>query len=329
MRGTDVSIVDAARIVKNILDTKRPNCEISNISYLSKFVSFGEIHFQSLRSVPLSCALNLYLEKKSYLKPHSMHDIKRVFRRILRMRPALKSAGVSNIGADCLENYLEEIFATPSQFNKARIVLHGFFNFCLRKNFCAENPLSKIPPKKVIEAEIFPLSIPQIKALLANSAAMYGGSCAPACGIMLFAGIRPNEARRMLWGDIDFTERIIRIRRRSSKTGGARQVELHNVLKTWLSPRKKSPEEKICPPGFDAKWKAVRGASGFKGVWVQDVLRHTYASYHAKKFRDLPRLQTDMGHFDLSLLRSRYVNAARISRADADAFFSAKKLFNS
>ncbi|MBO7521975.1 MAG: hypothetical protein J6T16_07020, partial [Opitutales bacterium] len=81
------------------------------------------------------------------------------------------------------------------------------------------------------------------------------------------------------------------------------------------------------PPNFDIKWKAVRDASGFKGVWVQDVLRHTYASYHAKKFRDLPRLQADMWHFDLSLLRSRYLNTACISRAGADAFFRAKKLF--
>ena len=133
----------------------------------------------------------------------------------------------------------------------------------------------------------------------------------------------------MLWADIDFTERIVRVRRASSKTGGGRQVEMHSVLKAWLAPRKKSPEEKICPANFEAKWKAVRDVAGFKGAWVQDVLRHTYASYHAKKFRDLPRLQTDMVHFDLSLLRSRYVNTSRVSRADAAAFFSAKKLFNS
>ncbi len=75
------------------------------------------------------------------------------------------------------------------------------------------------------------------------------------------------------------------------------------------------------PPELAARWKLIRDASGFRGVWVQDVLRHTYASYHAKLFRDLPRLQVNMGHRDISLLSSRYVNMSEIAKADAEKFF--------
>ncbi len=63
-------------------------------------------------------------------------------------------------------------------------------------------------------------------------------------------------------------------------------------------------------------------ASGFKGLWVQDVLRHTYASYFAKRYSDFPRLQLNMGHRDISLLRSRYVNMQNISKSDAADFFN-------
>ena len=67
-------------------------------------------------------------------------------------------------------------------------------------------------------------------------------------------------------------------------------------------------------------------SSGFRGRWVQDVLRHTYASFHAKNYADLPRLQLNMGHRDLSLLHSRYINMHGISRADAKRFFEPKNV---
>ena len=60
----------------------------------------------------------------------------------------------------------------------------------------------------------------------------------------------------------------------------------------------------------------------FERRWVQDVLRHTYASFHAKNYADLPRLQLNMGHRDLSLLRSRYINMRGISRVEAKSFFN-------
>lgn len=93
------------------------------------------------------------------------------------------------------------------------------------------------------------------------------------------------------------------------------------ALKRILAKYKSDGKSAICPPDWNRKWKNIREESGFKGTWVQDVLRHTYASYFAKRYRDLPRLQLNMGHRDLSLLRSRYVNMVGIKKSDAKAFF--------
>ena len=93
------------------------------------------------------------------------------------------------------------------------------------------------------------------------------------------------------------------------------------VLKKWLHPLRKEGEIKICPKDWLRKWKRLRDDAGFKHIWVNDVLRHTYASYFAKRNRDLPRLQLNMGHRALSLLRSRYVNMVGIKKSDAKAFF--------
>ena len=49
------------------------------------------------------------------------------------------------------------------------------------------------------------------------------------------------------------------------------------------------------------------------------VCRHSFATYHAVLFRNLPELQLEMGHRDTSLLRSRYMVPAH--RRDAVAFW--------
>ena len=50
--------------------------------------------------------------------------------------------------------------------------------------------------------------------------------------------------------------------------------------------------------------------------WRQDVCRHSFASYHAAKYRNLHELQLQMGHRDSTLLRTRYlvVPAARTAK---------------
>ena len=49
------------------------------------------------------------------------------------------------------------------------------------------------------------------------------------------------------------------------------------------------------------------------------VCRHSFATYHAVLFRNLPELQLEMGHRNTSLLRSRYMVPAH--RRDAVAFW--------
>lgn len=82
-------------------------------------------------------------------------------------------------------------------------------------------------------------------------------------------------------------------------------------------------QKKDYTPNWQNKWKQIRNAAGFAGQWIQDVLRHTYATYHVKHYKNMPLLQLNMGHRDQSLLRARYVNMQGISAAEAKAFFTA------
>ena len=214
---------------------------------------------------------------------------------------------------------------SASQFNKGRTMLHGLFEFALRREWCDKNPIKRIERKKVVEKEILPLKLSETKQLI-KTAQNESPEYAIVAALLVYAGIRPREVRRLTWRDIDTEEKTITVRSQCSKTGGVRQVEIPPVLNRLLITHKSENCSPICPADWQRRWRKIRDNSGFRGHWVQDVLRHTYASFHAKNYADLPRLQLNMGHRDLSLLRSRYVNMHGISRAEAKSFFDPKNV---
>ncbi|MDY6069190.1 MAG: tyrosine-type recombinase/integrase, partial [Opitutales bacterium] len=218
--------------------------------------------------------------------------------------------------------WLNCAFATPSQYNKGRAMLHAFFEFALRREWCDKNPIKQILRKKVIEKEILPLKLSEIRRIIANAKKENNGIYLPAVALLVFAGIRPREVRKLTWQDIDLQENTITIRSQCSKTGGVRQVEIMPQLKRILLSYTAQTQQKICPANWQRRWRKIRNHSGFSGRWVQDVLRHTYASFFAKRFKDLPRLQLNMGHSNQMLLCHRYINMRNISRFEAEKFFN-------
>ena len=333
LEGTGVSILDAARLIRNALDAMQEDGKLglTPLQFCSKIIETGKRHIR-VAEMSVEGGFALYLETKRHLRQESFSDIRYLGNRLLKAKPELAAHNFSEITLAECEAWLLSEFETSSQFNKARTMLHGLFEFALRREWCDRNVAKLIEKRKVIEKEIKPLTLKDAKKLLKTSQQPKYRDCSASVGLLLFAGIRPREVRRLEWRDIDLAENSITIRSQCSKTGGVRQVEICPALKNWLIHSKKqnaqfaegSPQEeqKICPENFNRKWKTIRDTSGFKGIWVQDVLRHTYASHHAKRFRDLPRLQLNMGHRDQSLLRSRYVNMSGITSTDARAFFN-------
>ena len=315
-----VTLLDAARLIRNVLDSFSEESGLTPVQFCAKVISTGLRHIRNdERSI--KDGFLLYLETKRDLRPDSLKDIRYLGNRLINSNPKLSGAYFSEIKAGDCEQCLSSTFKTPSQFNKARTMLYGLFEFALKREWCDKNPIKLIEKQKVTEKEIIPLSNAQTESLLKSAENVKKRDCLPAVGLLLFAGIRPREVRRLKWKDIDLKEGFITVRSQCSKTGGVRHVEIMPALKRILAKYKREDKSAICPPDWNRKWKNIREESGFKGTWVQDVLRHTYASYFAKRYRDLPRLQLNMGHRDLSLLRSRYVNMVGIKKSDAKAFF--------
>ena len=317
---TKISVLDSVRFVRNILDAKPKNNKLTDAQFILKVIEVGLCNIRA-KEMSISEGIALYLKSKQHLRPDSVRDIRCIGNRILRTNPELGKRNFSELSVAECEEWLNAAFHTNPQFNKARAMLHGLFEFAIRREWCDKNPIKRIERKKVIEREIQPLKLAETKRLI-KTAQRESPVYAVVAALLVYTGIRPREVRRLTWRDIDTEEKTITVRSQCSKTGGVRQVEIPPVLNRLLITHKSQNSSHICPTDWQRRWRKIRDNSSFHGRWVQDVLRHTYASFHAKNYADLPRLQLNMGHRDLSLLRSRYVNMHGISRIEAKSFFN-------
>ena len=317
---TKISVLDSVRFVRNILDAKPKDSKLTDAQFILKVIEVGLCNIRA-KEMSLAEGFALYLKSKQHLRPDSIRDIRCIGNRLLRTKPELGKRNFSELSVSECEEWLNVAFHTDSQFNKARAMLHGLFEFALRREWYDKNPIKRIERKKVVEKEIQPLKLAETKRLI-KTAQNESPAYAVVAALLVYTGIRPREVRRLTWLDIDTEEKTITIRSQCSKTGGVRQVEIPPALNRLLITHKSESSFHICPTDWQRRWRKIRDNSGFRGRWVQDVLRHTYASFHAKNYADLPRLQLNMGHYDLSLLRSRYVNMRGISHTDARDFFN-------
>lgn len=269
--------------------------------------------------VPFAVAVQSLLRARAGRRPRTLGEISSVCRRLMRREPGLRERSVQDMPRNYCAQLLERHASTPRQQVKMRIILHGLFEYCVQQEWCVFNPISLLPAPLVSEQELVPLSWEEITRLLRMARLPEHSACLPALGLLLWAGVRPAELERLHWESIDWEENVIILPARHSKTGGCRHIQLQPVLRRILRSAR-CARGRICPPNWQRRWRRLRDAAGLI-PWRQDVLRHTFASYHAKQFHDFARLQEDMGHRSAALLRTRYLSMRGITAAQAAQFW--------
>lgn len=321
-----ISADDAMRLSRELIEQvyKPDTIGLDLINQCRKVISIG---IETLRisrlSVTFRHAVDVSLEERDKRRSRTKYEIKHICRRLMEQNKELAELKLRDISVIQCKEMLGNCFHTPSQFIKARAVLHSIFACGVRHGWCSANPVDGVPRPDAAESEIEPLQWCDIKKLMHTARQEQFAACMPAVGIMLWAGVRPAELERMEWSDIDWQEKIINLRPRHTKTGGCRHITMHPVLIAWLKKVKDLHEKsgRICPPNWAHKWKALRHAAGII-KWQQDVLRHTFASYHLKHWHDLNKLQEEMGHRSSRLLRTRYLSMKGISRHHVKLFWT-------
>lgn len=240
-------------------------------------------------------------------RPATLRDLRHFTRRMLRVSGVATLPLRSISPADCRRILGAAFGSSLHSYRKGRAILHSIFTYGRRMGWCGDNPVADVEAPRVQEREIVPLTLPEVARLEEAAGLPKHRAMRTSLHLMLYCGLRPNEVARLQQQDIDLLEKRVLVHPRTSKTGGGRVVPLRRAEK--LRGFRLS-----IPRNWQNRWKALRRAAGFAN-WVPDVCRHTFASYHAAHFRNLPVLQLEMGHSTPALLRSRYLNLPRTHHA--------------
>ena len=144
---TKISVLDSVRFVRNILDAKPKNSKLTDAQFILKVIEVGLCNIRA-KEMSISEGIALYLKSKQHLRPDSIRDIRCIGNRLLRTNPELSGRNFSELSVSECEEWLNAAFHTDSQFNKARAMLHGLFEFALRREWCDKNPIKRIERKK-------------------------------------------------------------------------------------------------------------------------------------------------------------------------------------
>lgn len=286
-------------------------------------------------SVTLQTAISRHLSDKQELKHRSRQEMNGIFRRIIRRNPDLLHRKMSELTQEDCYALVERSYGGARSRNKVNTYLRGLFSYAAAHGWCRRNLMKNIPKIRIQEKRIVALSLLQVKQLLSTLRQPRHLCCGAAVYLMLWCGVRPNEVRRLHWGDIDLEGGWIYLEPKHTKTGGARRLTIQPVLRRHLllwqqcmregnasgAPLVFTENTRITPPDWNRKWYRLRQDAGLN-PWREDTLRHTFASYHLSRFRNKDILRQEMGHCGEQLLNYRYINLRGITHATAAEFWT-------
>ena len=138
--------------------------------------------------------------------------------------------------------------------------------------------------------------------------------------LTIFGGLRPSEAQRIEWKDLDFETKQVSV----NKWGkvGARKFEMKatDALWIWLEHIKaKYPDNPLNPVKGHAKLQ--RGSrEAFCEVasvdkWIQDGLRHSFGTYYFNLTRNILETVFVMGNSE-KIARKHYLQAVTAQKTN-------------
>ncbi len=303
LKETGLKASDAARLilegVEMIGERGRVQTRRELIILLRSIIQEGWQALQAKENtVSFESAAWQSVEARSGRRPTTRRDLRHYVRRMLKVE-GIKDRPLRGMNTrECRELLQSAFGSSANSYKKGRAILHSIFAFGIRREWADNNPVDRIETPDICEKQIKPLTPEESKQLISATAQVPHREMAFSVHLMLYCGIRPTEVQRLKEDDIDWQQGKILIRSQISKTGGGRLVSLRGWKKNNLTQ---------IPANWQRRWKALRKDAGFH-QWTPDTCRHTFASYHAAYFRNLGTLQIEMGHGNLTLLRTRYIS---------------------
>jgi integrase len=222
---------------------------------------------------------------------------------------------IAAVGLREVEGFLNSKNLCSRQTLRAR--LSTLFRFAVRRGYRADNPCDRLEPIKAVKSPPEILSVEQttkcLKWLDTERSRAFAWFV-----LTTFAGLRPEEAERTSWNEINFQEGWIRVEAQTSKVRQRRVVYPHPTAMAWLQ-RAKTRKAQL-PLARQPRRRAIHRLRALLGLanWPKDITRHTAASYWLAETGSAAQVASALGHSE-SVLRQSYM--ALVTKAQAQEFW--------
>ncbi len=218
---------------------------------------------------------------------------------------------LSEITPMTLDHWLEGLGVSPVTRNGFRRVLTVFFQWGGKRGYCdrEQNPAraTEIATETAKRVPIFTAG--ELRVTLDTAPA----ELVPVIALGAFAGLRPEEIRRLDWKAVDLLRKRIDIDAGVSKTAAHRYVPISDTLFQWIQPYAKSAG-KVAPVNLYRRlWNfhLILAEKDDKNgrpavIWKHNALRHSFASYALAKEEDAARVALWLGHASPSMTFKHY-----------------------
>ena len=238
---------------------------------------------------------------------------------------------VTDVLPEHIEKYLAQQNVTANTKDGYCRAISSFFTWCMKgkRHWCVNNPCYAVEIEGLTsddEREPVVLPVSECAALLRAAEQFEKGHLVPYLALCLFGGLRPFEAARLSWEQVNLTDGEIRLMGTQTKTGKGRIVVICKTLKAWLSKYRKTGE--IYCSTYDTDLKKVRASIGYGTKteerpdlkpWVPDVLRHTAISHYFRLTGSYGRTAELFGNSE-GIIKKHY--QGRVTSADTKKFYA-------
>jgi integrase len=141
--------------------------------------------------------------------------------------------------------------------------------------------------------------------------------------LLFFAGIRPDEVKRMDWSSIDLEGGHVRVTASGSKVRQARAVELSSNLIKWLTRHIKGSGPLCRGESWyrDQRELVMSKTDPQIKRWPVDIARHSFAAYDYAHYQNANATAAKLGHFGGLEMFARHYKGVTTKKA-AEAFFA-------
>jgi len=156
-------------------------------------------------------------ERRTVLTLATAYDYDRLIKALLLPAPLARKA-IHEIDDGHLNRFLAELMKRkglngqligPRRINMIIARLRTIFSTAKRRELIAEDPMVFVQNLREAKAEVDPFTLEEAERLLKTAM----GQDRSLIAVLIFCGLRPNEALALRWEDVDFDREQLRIRR--------------------------------------------------------------------------------------------------------------------